>query len=143
MQAAALDLGLHTEASAIALWAQAQHRALELSEIEPMLSNLRQRLQEVSTCSTLVGHVLINVLSSSGRHAEAQKLTDEIIDFANTQNESVYLPEILTFRGEQLAKTDLSAAQQTFLQAIELARATGARSLELRASASLAALTTK
>jgi hypothetical protein len=140
MQAAALDLGLHTEACAFGLWTRAQHRPLELSEIEPMLSSLRQRLQEVSTCSTLVGHVLIHVLSSSGHHAEAAQLTDEIIAFAKAHNESVYLPELLRTRGEQLSKSDPRAAEQDFHQAIELARASGARSLELRASASLATL---
>jgi hypothetical protein len=100
LSAAALDLGLHTEASAFALWAREQHSPLPLSEIEPMLSHLRQRLQEVATCSTLVGHVLIDVLRCSGHDIEARALTDQIIDFAKAHNEVVYLPELLRLRAE-------------------------------------------
>lgn len=140
MQAAALDLGMFTEASAIALWAQAEQRPLALSEIEPMLTSLRQRLQEVATCSTLVGQVLIHALSVSGHRAEAQQLTDQMIDFARAHNESVYLPELLRTRGEQLAGRDRSAAQDALRQAIALAQASGALSLEQRARASLASL---
>jgi ATP/maltotriose-dependent transcriptional regulator MalT len=94
MHAAALDLGLYTEASAIALWTQAQHQPLELSAIEPLLSSLRQRLQEVSTCSTLVGLALIETLEASGHKTEARQLTEQMIEFAHAHNESVYLPQL-------------------------------------------------
>ena len=132
MQAAALDIGLYTEVSAIALWAQAKQQPLQLSAIEPLLNSLRQRLQEVSTCSSLVGLVLIETLSISGHASEAQKLTDQMIDFATTHNESVYLPELLRLRGEQLEQSDAAAAAQAYRQALDLAQATGSRSFERR-----------
>ena len=140
LSAAALDLGLFTEVSAFALWAKAKRGPLTLAAIEPLLDSLRQRLQQVSTCSTLVAHVLIDVLRISGHVAEARQLTDEIITFATAHNESVYLPELLRIRGEQLEVADPAGAIREYRQAITLARATGARSLERRASDSLAAL---
>jgi DNA-binding winged helix-turn-helix (wHTH) protein len=140
LQATALDLGLHTEVRAVALWAQARRGPLELGAIQPMLDGLTDRLTQVATCSTLVAQVLIDVLRLSGHLAEARKLTDEIIAFAVARNESVYLPELLRLRGEQVAATDPAAATRDYREAIELARSTGARSLEQRASDSLAAV---
>lgn len=140
VRAASLDLGLFTEASAFALWVEAQRGPLALAAIEPMLGSLRQRLREVSTCSTLLAQMLIDVLRLSGHAAEARELTDEIIRFAIAHNESVYLPELFRLRGEQRAERDPSGALQDYREAIELARATGARSLERRATESLAAL---
>lgn len=143
VRAASLDSGLFTEASAFALWAEARRGALSLAAIEPLLDSLRQRLSAVSTCSTLVAQVLIDVLRSSGHLAHARELTDEIIAFATERNESVYLPELLRVRGEQLEAEDPAAAARDYREAIELARSTGARSLEQRASDSLAALAAK
>jgi hypothetical protein len=143
VRAAELDLGLHTEASAFALWAQAQRAPLSLSAIAPLLDGLHQRLKEVCTGSTLVAQVLIDVLRSSGHAAEARHLTDQIISFALAHNESVYLPELLRVRGEQRAMTDPAAAMRDYREAIELAHTTGARSLEQRAVESLAALGTR
>lgn len=140
VRAAALDLGLFTEASAIALWAEACRAPLGLEAIEPMLERLRQRLREVSTCSTLVAHVLIDVLRISGHATEARQLTEEIITFATAHNESVYLPELLRVQAEQLARTDPTQAARTYERAIAMARATAARSLEQRASDSLITL---
>jgi tetratricopeptide (TPR) repeat protein len=140
VRAASLDLGLFTEASAFALWAEAQRSPLALAAIEPMLESLRQRLKAVSTCSTLVAQVLIDVLRISGHVDQARQLTDEIITFASARNESVYLPELLRIRGEQLEATDPAAARRDYREAIRLARSTGARSLERRATDSLAAL---
>jgi len=143
VRAAALDLGLHTEARAFALGAEARRGPLALPAIQPLLDSLRQRLKEVSTCSTLVAQVLIDVLRISGHAAQAEKLTDEIIGFAVAHNESVYLPELLRMRGEQREAGDPAAARQDYREAIELARSKGARSLEQRATASLAALSAR
>lgn len=141
VRAAALDLGLHTEARAFALWVEARRGPLAWPRIQPLLDALRQRLNEVSTCSTLLAQVLIEVLRLSGHSAEARQLTDEIIAFALAHNESVYLPELLRLRGEQRQGMDLAAASRDYREAIERARSTGARSLEQRAMTSLAALT--
>lgn len=135
-----LDVGLNTEAKAFALWAEAQRGPLAMTAIEPLLESLRQRLNEVSTCSTLVARVLIDVLVSSGHFEAARNLTDEIIAFAITHNEAVYLPELIRARGEQREVSDPTAAARDYREAIEMARASGARSLEQRAAESLAAL---
>jgi DNA-binding winged helix-turn-helix (wHTH) protein/energy-coupling factor transporter ATP-binding protein EcfA2 len=140
VRAAALDLGLLTEANAFALWAQAQRGPLALAAIEPLLESLRQRLRAVSTCSTLVAQALIEALRLSGHPAQARQLTDEIIAFATARNESVYLPELLRLRGQLFEASDPAAAARDYRQAVELARATGARSSEQRATESLAAL---
>jgi hypothetical protein len=140
VRAASVDLGLHTEARAYALWAEARHGALPLAAFEPILEALRQRLEEVATCSTLVAAMLIDALMICGHRAQALALTDAIIAFARAHNESVYLAELLRLRGEQLEATDRAAASRDYTAARELARAQGARSLEQRAAARLAAL---
>lgn len=138
VQAAAVDLGLHTEARALALWARARRAPLDAATIQPMLDELEERLKQVSTGSTLLGLILIDVLSRSGQHAEA--LTERIIAFATAHDEVAHLPELLRIRGEQRAKTDPDDAKQSYEQAIALARSSGARELEKRARESLGAL---
>jgi len=138
--ASACDVGLHTEARALALWAEAQRGPLPLAAIEPMLDGLRRRVLEVSTSSTLVALVVIDVLRISGHAAEARTITDDFIAFAIARNELAYLPELLRVRGEQRAATDRAAATADYHEAIELARSIGARNFELRAQESLAAL---
>lgn len=140
VRAASLDFGLLAEANAFALWAQAQRAPLALAAIEPLLEGLRDRLSAVSTCSTLVGQVLIEVLMLSGHREHARKLTDEMIAFARQRNERVYLPELLRMRGEQVQVSDRAAATRDYKEAIELACATGARGFEQRARERLAAL---
>ena len=140
VRAAASDLGLLTEANAFALLAEAQRAPLALSAIEPLLDALRQRLSEVATCSTLVALVLIDVLRTSGHLEQARRLTDEIIAFALAHQENVYLPELLRVRGEQRQRAEPVAAERDYREAVELAQRMGARSFELRAAESLAAL---
>jgi hypothetical protein len=105
-----------------------------------MLDSLRKRLNAVSTCSTLVALMLIDVLRLSGHVAQARELADEIIAFATARSERVYLPELLRMRGELLETTDSDAARRDYREAVELAASTGARALEQRASESLAGL---
>jgi DNA-binding winged helix-turn-helix (wHTH) protein/tetratricopeptide (TPR) repeat protein len=140
VHAASLDVGLLAEANAFALWAAAQRAPVAWTAVEPMLDSLRKRLTAVSTCSTLVALVLIDVLKMSGHVEQARALSDEIIAFAMARSESVYLPELLRMRGELLESTDPAAAREDYRKAIELARSAGARSLEQRATASLDAL---
>lgn len=140
VRAAASDLGLLMEANVFALLGKAQRTPLSLAAIEPLLDALRQRVTEVATCSTLVALVLIDVLRLSGHLEHARQLTDEMIAFAQTHDELVYLPELLRVRGEQRASRDLDAAQRDYREATELARRMGAHSFERRASESLAAV---
>ena len=100
-------------------------------------------MKAVSTSSTLVALLLIDVLQVSGHLQHARQLSDEIIDFARARSERVYLPELLRQRGGLLARKDRPAAIQSYREAIELARATGALGLERRAAESLALATTK
>ena len=139
--AAALDLGMHFEARAVALWAEARRGPLARAAIQPLLDGFARRLKEVCTGSTLIAQMLIDVLRISGHLAQARQLTDEIIAFARAHDESVYLPELLRMRGEQRQGSDRTAASQDFREAIACAHSAGARSLEQRATASLAALT--
>jgi len=138
VHASACDLGLLAEASAFALLAEAKRAPLALAAIEPLLDALQRRLSEVSTCSTLLALVLIDALRISGHLERARLLTDEIIAFATTHGEQVYLPELLRMRGEQRESAEREAAAQDYRAAAELARALGAQSSELRATQSLA-----
>jgi hypothetical protein len=125
VRVAALDLGLHTEARAFALWAEAQRGPLALPVIQPLLDALRKRLAEVSTNSTLVAQVLIDVLRLSGHAGQARQLTDEIIAFAVAHDESVFLPELLRLRGALRAAAEPEAAKLDHREALERARAQG------------------
>jgi DNA-binding winged helix-turn-helix (wHTH) protein/tetratricopeptide (TPR) repeat protein len=140
VRAAAPDLGLLMEARVLALRAKALRAPLPLDEIQPLLDDLDQRLVEVSTCSTLVALVLIDALRASGHEARARALTGTIIAFARSRGELVFLPELLRLRGEQSESTGPAAALADYREAVSLARASGARSLEARAAESLAAL---
>jgi hypothetical protein len=133
VRAASVDVGMLTEVDSLALWAAAQRAPLALPAIQPLLDRLQQRLSEVCTGSTLVARVLIDVLELSGHAAKARALTDEIIGFARTHHELVYLPELLRVRGEQLERSDPAQAARDYQEAVELARSIGARSLERRA----------
>ncbi len=140
VRAAAPDLGLLMEARAFALFARSRRGPLPIEEIQPLLDDLDQRLVEVSTCSTLVALVLIEALRASGHTAQARALTDKILVFARSHEELVFLPDILRLRGEQAASTSQEAALADVREALALARASGAKSLERRALESLAAL---
>lgn len=140
VRAAAPDLGLLMEARVFALRARALRAPLPLDEIQPLLDDLEQRLVEVSTNSTLVALVLIDALRASGHHARARALTDTILEFARARGELVFLPELLRVRGEQSEPTEPAAALADYREAVALARASGARSLEARALGSLTAL---
>ncbi len=135
--AASIDLGMVDEAIAFALWAQAERAPLALAAITPAVEVIRGRLTGIATGCTLVALTLIDVLRISNHTEEARRLTDEIIEFATTHNESAYLPELIRVRGEQ--RQDPDAAARDFREAIALAQSMGARSLEQRATASLAA----
>ena len=84
--------------------------------------------------------VLIDALRASGHEARARALTGTIIAFARSRGELVFLPELLRLRGEQSESTGPAAALADYREAVSLARASGARSLEARAAESLAAL---
>jgi hypothetical protein len=61
-----------------------------------------------------------------------------MITFATAHSERVYLPELIRMRGELREHGDARA--QDYREARDLARTSGAKSLEQRAADSLAAL---
>ncbi len=68
---------------------------------------------------------------------------DDGLGFANSSGETYYLPEIIRLQGELLLQQgmkNVDSAEGLFIAAIEQAQEQGARSLELRASTSLAQL---
>lgn len=138
LQSAAVDLGLMTEAKAFAMWAKVQRGPVALAELQPLLDDLRERMNAVSTCSTLVGLVLVDALRHCGHEAAARDLTDEVIAFARSRHERVYLPELLRQRSELRQPSDPEGATSDLHEALNLAKAMGALSLERRAALSLA-----
>jgi tetratricopeptide (TPR) repeat protein len=100
LMASSVDMGLHTEVRAFAVWAKAQRQKLLLAEVQPLLDDFQRRLTEVCTNSTLVALPLIDALRSSDYIAEARQLTEEVITFALSHNERVYMNELLRRRHE-------------------------------------------
>jgi class 3 adenylate cyclase/tetratricopeptide (TPR) repeat protein len=76
------------------------------------------------------------------RPAEAVQTLNEALGMSRSNVDCNFEPEILRLLGEaQLVEGDVVAARDTLLQAIHLARAQGARLLELRAATALARAT--
>jgi predicted ATPase len=92
------------------------------------------------------GYILIQIAEARGRMGdltEAQAVASRAIESARQTSELVYLPEFYRIKGELLLQRDDSAtgeASSCFEYAIEVAQQQGAKSLELRATTSLARL---
>ena len=87
--------------------------------------------------------LLAEAYGINGRIADGLATVDEAIAFADGTGEGLYLPEAHRLRGELLMRGtagDLEEARACVGRAIEIARAQGALSLELRAALSLARL---
>ena len=82
------------EAQAFALWTEARQSPLALTAFGPLLEKLRERIAAHATGTTLVGLMVIDALKLSAHADLARKLTDEILAFARTHNETAYLPEL-------------------------------------------------
>ncbi|MGI8551532.1 MAG: ATP-binding protein, partial [Dehalococcoidia bacterium] len=84
--------------------------------------------------------LLAGALLRAGQMAEARELLEQALRVIETSGETMDEAELYRLRGEVLLATDLSAAEGDFLKAIDIARAQEVKSLELRASTSLARL---
>jgi hypothetical protein len=95
---------------------------------------------QIPATAALVGQVL----SLGGRAEEGLALLEEARANSLATDEMAVEPDILRIRGELLlaqpCPTNVSEAESSFRQAIELARAQEARLFELRATTSLARL---
>ncbi len=80
---------------------------------------------------------VIEIAARAGQIERALAETTETLAYAEHYDERAWEPELHRLRGELFTKTDLSAARQSFVLALELAQAQGSRSLELRAALSL------
>jgi Flp pilus assembly protein TadD len=84
-------------------------------------------------CLTLLAEALL----SQGELDEPLALIGQALETAESSGEHHYIPEMFRIRGEiHLARGDSAAAEREFQEAIELARRTDCRLLELRAAAS-------
>jgi class 3 adenylate cyclase/predicted ATPase len=87
--------------------------------------------------------VLVSAYARMGETVEALKLADEVLDNRDNFWEQWVEPEVHRLKGDLLmiaASPDQSGPEASYRQAIEGARANGARSWELRAAISLAGL---
>jgi serine/threonine protein kinase/predicted ATPase len=118
-------------------------------KIEEGVTLVREGGERWRNCGALLGTVwnwgiLAEGYGKAGRTAESLTLLTEALELATKSGERFYEAELLRLKGELLIQ---SAAQQLpteaegcFQQAIEIARRQSAKSLELRATMSLARL---
>ena len=118
-------------------WAIASDGASELGILQ-MRHGLASHLEIVGSVMRPVWlGLLADALIAAGKNDEAAAVLDEATTAAN--EETWWNAELLRLKGE-LATANAGDAEHSFREAIEVARAQGARSLELRATASLATL---
>jgi tetratricopeptide (TPR) repeat protein len=87
---------------------------------------------------TVTALAAVEVLRQSQHHEQAERLVDEVLEFASRHDERVVEAELLCQRGRILADRDREAALGAFQAAIASARAIDALTLELRATTELA-----
>jgi DNA-binding SARP family transcriptional activator/predicted ATPase len=114
---------------------------------EERIGRLRESISEFKASSARLRlpyylSLLAQVYAKAGRVAEGLATIDEALAVARTHNERWWDAELHRLRGEFLLMygTDTSDGEAAILRAIEIARSQQARSLELRATMSLARL---
>jgi predicted ATPase len=83
---------------------------------------------------------LAEIHASNGEREVALAVLDEAIALADTTEERFFEPELHRRRGELLIVQDRSAAEDSLLRALSIARQQSAKAWELRAAMSLARL---
>jgi adenylate cyclase len=114
-------------------------------EVEEGARELRQGLRdwratESVTYETYYLGLLADVLREQGKYDEGRRVVDEALDLARRTGEGLYEAELHRMRGELCLPERPEEAEQHFHQALQVARRQHAKSLELRAAASLARL---
>jgi predicted ATPase len=124
-------------------WLLAMH-----GEVEEGITQLHQGLAAYQDTGGAVWcpiylSLLAEAYSKGGQPAEALRIVDEALALVNATGERVYEAEIYRLRGDlllQLSSDDAAEAEACFHKALDIARSQQAKSLELRATASLARL---
>ena len=118
----------------------------ELGETDDGLSHMRSALATQLSIGAQVARthslaILVEALWHAGRTEEALQAVDEGLAVSEQNGERYYNAELWRLKGELLnVQENTAEAECCFLRAIEIARQQAAKSLELRASTSLARL---
>ena len=112
--------------------------AMAVPELELALAEFRRLGMLVLTPTILAG--LAGAWWRLGRLSDGLAALDEGIELGHTTFSRWYLPQLWTLRGQLLAAqgADSGAVESSFERAVEVARAQGALSFELRAATALA-----
>jgi predicted ATPase len=113
--------------------------------VEEGIRQLRQGLLDWKatnsvTYQTYYLGLLADVLREQGQIEEGRRVVDEALDVARRTGEELYEAELHRLKGELFLPADEVAAEDSFRQALTVARRQEAKSLELRAAMSLARL---
>ena len=111
----------------------------------PMLQDCLEKLHasRYERFATRFNIVLTRGFMASGRVMEALDLVNETIRQTEVRGDTAYVPELLRLKGGIMLAMPNSRdedAESCFVQSLELSRAHGSRSLELRTATDLAAL---
>jgi predicted ATPase len=121
---------------------------LHLGQAEQGVAQIREGLAMASVTGAEVWHTynlaqLAEACGKAGRIDEGVEVSAEALEVVGEKGERWWEAEILRLRGELLLKripAGLAEAQTSFERSIEIARKQGAKSLELRATTSVARL---
>ena len=121
---------------------------IDQGDIAQGLAKFNQAFSEFGTQGAGVGRpwaasLPVGALTSVGETDKAKAMLDEAFAMVNRNDEHQWEAELFRLRGDVLlaqVEPDVAAAERQYRQALELARAQGARSFELRAAIGLARL---
>jgi predicted ATPase len=116
---------------------------VQRGQIEDGLAHIQQGVEAFRASGSVVTvphhlGILANALLRAARVDEGLAVVEEGLQLARTNLDCYYEPELLRIRGELLLQQHATGVEAAFREALERARAHGARSLELRAATSLA-----
>jgi DNA-binding winged helix-turn-helix (wHTH) protein len=126
----------HAPCSMILAWVKSVESGLSAEEAEKLDAEMRMRMQVLPLGGTGLASRVVPALARSPRIDLARTLIEDLLALAASRGEALFVPDLLTLRAD--LTDDDSEAAVGYLAAIERARATGARSFELRAAVALA-----
>jgi tetratricopeptide (TPR) repeat protein len=117
---------------------------LEDGQVDEAIANLREGIVQVQSAGTTLWTsclfaVLAEAFVANEDTSEGLSSIDRGLDYCRSVGEHAWEAELIRLRGELLLlRGSCEAAERSFVEALGLAHAQGARSLELRAATSLA-----